>query len=211
MTRTSLALLVAILTLAAARGADAQSGGRWSVKTPMPTPRTEVAAAAVGAKIYVIGGFGRGGDLVEEYDTAGGRWRRLANLPRALHHIGAAGVGGKIYVIGGYSSGASMNTVYEYDPAANRWRAVPSMRVGRYKLRDTSLRLRDGRILVAGSGRYAELFDARTNSFTRVAGDLGDSYAFASSALLGDGRAVVLGGYDDAGRDTDGIWLFRDR
>src|SRR5689334_25179852 len=87
----------------------------------MPTPRTEVAAAALGEKIYVLGGFGKGGDLVEEYDTAANRWRRRAPLPRLLHHIGAAAVGGKIYVIGGYSSGASMDTVYEYDTAADRW------------------------------------------------------------------------------------------
>src|SRR5262249_56004693 len=82
----------------------------------MPTPRTEVAAAALGDKIYVIGGFGKGGDLVEEYDVKTDRWRRRASLPRQLHHIGAAAVGGKIYVVGGYSSGKSMDTVYQYHP-----------------------------------------------------------------------------------------------
>jgi len=82
------------------------------------------------------------------------------------------------------------------------------MATPRYKLRDTALRLRDDRILIAGSGRFAEVFDPRTNAFTRVAGEFGQDYSFASATLLGDGDALVLGGYDDAMHHTDGIWRF---
>jgi len=89
----------------------------------MPSARTELAAVELGGKIYVIGGYEKGGDLLEEYDPAKDSWRRLALLPRPLHHVGAASVGGKIYVIGGYLSGeGSVNTVYEYDPATDQWR-----------------------------------------------------------------------------------------
>ncbi|MBI2349345.1 MAG: galactose oxidase, partial [Deltaproteobacteria bacterium] len=46
----------------------AQSGGWWVVRAPMTSSRTEVAVVEVGGKLYVVGGFGQGGDLVEEYD-----------------------------------------------------------------------------------------------------------------------------------------------
>ena len=98
----------------------------------MPSSRTEVAAAEVGGKIYVMGGFGRGGELVEKYDPAKDSWRRRASLPRPLHHVGAAAVAGKIYVIGGYVTGSgSMSTVYEYDPSLNQWRERAAMPTAR--------------------------------------------------------------------------------
>jgi hypothetical protein len=51
-----------------ATGAFAQSG-RWTIGTPMPSARTEVAVAEVGGKIYVVGGFGGEREL-EIYDSA---------------------------------------------------------------------------------------------------------------------------------------------
>jgi hypothetical protein len=36
--------------------AYAQSPGSWTMKAPIPTPRNEVALAAVAGKIHVIGG-----------------------------------------------------------------------------------------------------------------------------------------------------------
>ena len=89
-------------------------------------------------------------------------------------------------------------------------RAIAPMRIARYKLRDTALRLRDGRILVAASGRVAEMFDPLTNTFRLVQGDFGAQYAFATSVLLDGGSALVMGGYDDAMHITDGIWRFRE-
>ena len=45
--------------------AHAQSQGSWTMKAPIPLARNEVALAAVGGKIHVIGGSlkERGGDL----------------------------------------------------------------------------------------------------------------------------------------------------
>jgi len=116
-----LGLLSQLLRLSA--GDAAQLPGTWQKRTPMPSARTEVAAAELGGKIYVMGGYEKGGDLVEEYDPKNDTWRTRAPLPKALHHIGAAAVNGKIYVIGGYLSGVGpVATVYEYDAAADRGR-----------------------------------------------------------------------------------------
>ncbi|HET7318483.1 MAG TPA: kelch repeat-containing protein, partial [Nitrospirota bacterium] len=54
--------------------------GPWEVKKPAPVERSEVAAAALDNRVYVIGGFLREGigDLVEEYDPAEDRWTERA-------------------------------------------------------------------------------------------------------------------------------------
>ena len=84
-------------------GIEKQGCGSWTSKSPMPTPRTEVAAALLDGKIYVIGGFDSQGEtnLVEAYDISKDFWGKIAPLPMPLHHTGAASVGGKVYVIGG--------------------------------------------------------------------------------------------------------------
>src|SRR5438094_6453952 len=115
--------LVFVFFLRSLTGASEALPGKWELRAPMPSARTEVAAAELGGKIYVMGGYEKNGDLLEEYDPAKDSWRRRASLPRPLHHVGTASVGGKIYVIGGYISGEGpVSTVYEYDPAADQWR-----------------------------------------------------------------------------------------
>ena len=64
-------------------------GGTWKAVAPAPTKRTEVVAAALGGKIYVIGGFHEPGlinlttltisDTVEEYDPSTDRWATKAS------------------------------------------------------------------------------------------------------------------------------------
>src|SRR5215475_14691295 len=85
--------------------AAAEPRGKWDIRAPMPSARTEVAAVELGGKIYVMGGYEKDGDLLEEYHPAKDSWRRRASLPRPLHHVGAASVDGRIYVIGGNISG----------------------------------------------------------------------------------------------------------
>jgi hypothetical protein len=138
--------------------------------------------------------------------------RRSAPLGTARHkHDAVALADGRVLIVGG--SDARDRTRYAttelYDPTTNVMVAGPAMQVGRYKLRDTALRLHDGRVLIAGDGRFAEIFDPRTNAFGTVEGDLGLAYSFASTTLLSNGDAVILGGYDDSNRNSDGIWRFR--
>jgi hypothetical protein len=96
--RTIPALLVALMGgLMAAAGtvpALAQGRGDWTRGTPMPSERTEVAAAEVGGRIFVVGGFGDQREL-EIYDPGTDR------MPTPRHGLGAATVGGRIYVISG--------------------------------------------------------------------------------------------------------------
>lgn len=113
-----------------------QDRGFWRTAAPAPTKRTEVAAATLGDKIYVVGGFEQPAltnlmnlaitATVEEYDPATDRWTTKASLPVGLHHVGIGVAGGRLYVIGGYrQSGVTawhpVATVYAYDPATDSW------------------------------------------------------------------------------------------
>src|SRR5438034_4409897 len=89
----------------------------WKALASLPTKRGSPVAAAVGDKIYVIGGatVGPGSNetavhparphvslgVVEEYDVASNRWRQRAPMPTPRNHATAGAVNGKIYVIGG--------------------------------------------------------------------------------------------------------------
>lgn len=101
----------------------------------MPTPRTEIAGAAVGTDVYVIGGFdgmGRAVPTVEVYDSIEGEWRSASPLPFGLHHAAAASFEEKLYVVGGYfADGTPSNKLLIYDPVLGEWNELTPMRVAR--------------------------------------------------------------------------------
>jgi hypothetical protein len=102
----------------------------WRAAAPIPLPRSEVAAAALGDEIIVIGGYlnarGASSSRVDAYSPARNRWRRLPNLPVAVNHPMAAAAGGRLYVLGGASSGNSASrTAFVF--FRGRWTRLPDM------------------------------------------------------------------------------------
>jgi Kelch motif len=147
----------------------------------------------------------------ELYDPAQRHFEPGPAMTIARHkHDGIAIGDGRVLVVGGSDprDRTRFTDAEVYDPNTKRWMGVARGSLGRYKIRDTSIRLRDGRILIGGDGEFAEIFDPRTNAFERVNGSFGQGYAFASDVLVGDGDVLVLGGYDDSMHTTDGIWRF---
>ena len=118
-----------------------QTPGRWETLAPSPIKRTEVAAAAIGEKIYLVGGFREPSwyevlqnrvfkrpsiivtDAVEEYDTALDLWRLRAPLPIPVHHASVASVSDRLYVVGGLTQGPPGRSarVFAYNPTTNSW------------------------------------------------------------------------------------------
>src|SRR5260370_13253218 len=86
----SLPLAFSVALMVAALGTIAQSQtppGTWTQKAPMPAVRGEVAA--VGDKLFALGGGGAGKAVArnEEYDPASDRWRERAPLPPPPDHL----------------------------------------------------------------------------------------------------------------------------
>jgi hypothetical protein len=105
----------------------------WRRGADAPTRRSEVAAAVLGGRIFVVGGFGSGtGGLVEAYDPAADRWERHAPLPVGLHHTAAVAFDNRLFVAGGYRDGWTAEaSVFAYDPTADRWQARRPMPTAR--------------------------------------------------------------------------------
>jgi N-acetylneuraminic acid mutarotase len=112
----------------------------WRARHPLLLPRNHHAVAAVGDKIYAIGGrvgaaFISGGsnnvDLVEAYDPAADTWVPMERMPTPRSAIGAGVYNGRILVPGGEVQDrrylAAFKAVEMYDPALNRWQILPSM------------------------------------------------------------------------------------
>jgi N-acetylneuraminic acid mutarotase len=142
----------------------------WKALAPMPSKRGSPVAAAVGDKIYVIGGVSilpgatetaldfktpqASVGTVEEYDPATNTWRERSPMPTPRNHTTAAAVNGKIYVIGGRVGAAfiglasDISVVEEYNPATDKWSAPRSrMPTARSALGSGAI---NGKIYVAG-------------------------------------------------------------
>lgn len=92
----------------------------------MPMPVIQAGAAAIGNKIYVVGGFDDNSDkyvsALQIFDTTTGIWTRGRNLPQALSQPSVVSVSNKLWVIGGRDpNNTGLKTTYLYDPTANTW------------------------------------------------------------------------------------------
>jgi Kelch motif len=102
----------------------------WEQLAPIPTPRTEVTAAALGDSIYVIGGFdaaGRTVPTVEVYDIEADTWTRGPDLPVAVNHAMSAVAEGTVYVVGGYLGPLSDPTGRTFALGQGGWEELPPM------------------------------------------------------------------------------------
>ena len=124
---------------ASRRPASAQGGPlRWTKAAPFPEPEEELYGTVINGKLYVLGGFGIGGNapgLVYEYDPAADRWTKKKDMPVHVHHQAQAALNGKLYVFGGCLKGISgeggTQNAWEYDPVADSWRALAQIPVKR--------------------------------------------------------------------------------
>jgi N-acetylneuraminic acid mutarotase len=182
---TNLRLLLVVLALGGCLGiatdssapVDQSAPGRWATLAPMPTARQEVAVAAYGGHVWVIGGFGPGAEpmpTVERYDPASNSWDTRPPLPVAVHHAAAVAVGDRLFVIGGYTGGRvrweALDSVWEWAEARGTWEKRTPMPTARGGL---AVVLLGERIhALGGSVREAlnahEVYDAAANRWTVV-------------------------------------------
>jgi N-acetylneuraminic acid mutarotase len=115
------------------------SGTSWQWAPPMPNPRNHMGYAELGGKIYAIGGQHKadeahGNDAeVDVFDPATNQWSRAADLPfaRSHDHTSSFIFNGKLGIAGGQANGTTapvtLADVLVYDPAVNKWSALPSL------------------------------------------------------------------------------------
>ncbi|MET9566402.1 Kelch repeat-containing protein [Streptomyces tauricus] len=195
--------------------------GLWRARSPLPVKRAEVGVAAVGGRLYVVGGTAQRDDEapvwatteVHSYDPRQDEWSSHAPLPKPLTHVGVAALGGRLYAFGGFTSPVHMNPqrdAYVYDPRHDVWDRFPDMPVALGSIGvaavDGRLHLLGGRdshrvvtpegspfSLGYGSVRTHHVFDPRRNTY--VTADLlpTEGRDHAGVAVL-DGMIHVVGG-----------------
>jgi len=223
MTKRSLLILCFIAMLGAVGCALQQrkpAYDGWSLAAPLPVPNSETAVAELNGKIYVIGGYPSDRKTVatvQVYDSATDKWQIVAPLPMPLNHVMAASANGKVYAIGGQTTESSepdkagfVDTVYEYDPAANKWTArapMPTRRGG------GAVAVVDGKIYVAGGrppgGADFAVYDPKADRWTTLPNLPTQRNHLAADAI--DGKIYVVGGRFEGGfrsQRTDAVEVF---
>ena len=195
------ALVVAhVITAWAAGGAAA-----WRQHTPLPEPRTEVAAAVASGSIVAVGGFlstGSNSARADAYSISNDRWRRLPDLPVAVDHAAAASANGRVYVLGGYGANRRpLRTAFVLEQG--RWRSLAQLPEARAA---AAAAVAGGVLYVVGGvdGRrglahVALALDLSSGRWSRLRGPTPREHLAAAAT---GGRIYALGGRS-AGYDTN--------
>lgn len=205
---TRFVLVAAVLTglVAAAATAAGQGEDRpgWSLRSPLPLPRSEVASAVLRGKIAVAGGFlsdGSSSRRVDLYDPALDRWARLPDLPIGVNHAMAAADGRRIYVVGGYADARALRRGFVLEGGV--WRPLPLLPEARAA---GGAAVVGGRLYVVGGvfaqgrlARDAYVLDRARRRWTAIAGPSPREH-LGVAAL--NGRIYAVGGRS-AGFDTN--------
>jgi hypothetical protein len=145
----------------------------WSTAASMPVATRNHAAAAVGGKIYVVGGESEaapGLKTLQVFDPVTGVWTLKAEMPYELRGSGATGIGGTLYVFGGDGLGFDTSNALSYDPVTNTWAShAPMLHTGR----DVAAVTVDGKALVLGGyglvegySRFVQQYDPAQDTWT---------------------------------------------
>lgn len=148
----------------------------------------------------------------EVYDPAAKTFARVGDMTVRRHKLDAVLLGdGRVLVTGGADErddrGAYASTEI-FEPAGVRFVVGPAMRHARYKHLGTTVRLADGRVLVAGGAAVAEAYDPRGGAFTEVSGVGRLHGLFSAVAVLGSGGVFISGGYAADAAPTRTAWLY---
>ena len=198
--------MAALSTVSLAAGMTAVTlAAAWGTGAPLPEPRTEVAAATLGQRIVVAGGFlatGANSRRVDAYDTRRSTWERLPDLPVSVDHAAAASWRGRVVVVGGYGADREpLRAAFLFD--GTRWRALP--RPPEERAAAAAAATADGRVWVVGGrtrdglATTALSLDLRTLRWRTVRGPRPREH-LAATAL--GGRVYAIGGRL-AGYDTN--------
>lgn len=180
--------------------------GAWRVVDHMPTTRSDLSVATVGATTYVLGGYDGSGVPTEVLAQNGTALAPAGHLVQGVRYAATAVLGSSIYLFGGEVSGAELSVVQRYDTTTHRTTIAGRLPVA---LGHASAMALGGRILLVGGRiqpdrgtRAMWWFDPATAKFSK-AGNLPAPVTDAAVAVSADGlTAWLLGGEAPTVRDA---------
>jgi Kelch motif len=151
----------------------------------------------------------------ELYDPATGKFTPTGQMTECRHKHAAVLLPSGMVLVAGGSDNRDWHGEYAsaeiYDPATGTFHATGAMNTSRFKLPEAVVLLKSGKVLIAGGGRFAEVYDEAKGTCSPVAGTFGTSRFFASATLLPNGDALITGGYADTGGGlpaTASAWVY---
>ena len=171
----------------------------WMRAAPMPTARSEMAAAALDGRIYVAGGIAQWGTTAafEAYDAALDRWEELPPLPEPGHHLAAAATDDRIYVTGGYTNllfSEITDRAWAYDAGARTWARIADLPAPRAAHGMAAI---EGKLYVVGGvGPDSEdlwLYDPASDRWEAARAALPTQREHLTATVL-DGKLYAVGG-----------------
>ncbi len=195
------------------------STGTFAATGSMGVPRESHAAARLAdGGVLVAGGHrGRRTDVelytsLEIYDPSVGAFAPAGEMTVRRHkHDAILLADGRVLISGGTDEqdfAGRYPSAEIFDPRTGRARRIADMRVPRYKHQGTSVRLPDGRVLLAGGADRAEIFDPGTESFQLVEGEARMAGQFCATAPLANGGVLITGGYGEHQGPQAAAWLY---
>ncbi|XP_014001481.1 kelch-like protein 17 isoform X1 [Salmo salar] len=172
---------------------------RWHMVASMSTRRARVGVAAIGNKLYAVGGYDGTSDLatVESYDPITNSWQPEVSMGTRRSCLGVAVLHGLLYAAGGYDGASCLNSAERYDPLTSTWTSIAAMSTRRRYVRVATL---DGSLYAVGgydsSSHLAtvEKYEPQSNAWTAIANML-SRRSSAGVAVL-EGMLYVAGGND---------------
>jgi hypothetical protein len=190
-------------------------GTSWKAGPRLPLGLDHSSAATLDGRVYVAGGHSVGRDTAQVFRLDGSNWTELAPLHHARGGHALIADGGRLYAIGGNTVSGQVPAAESYDPAANRWSDLPSLRLPRNHVSGFTFK---GNACVAG-GRSpntarVDCFDPVARTWVRLS-NLPQATSGAGATTFKSGLVVVAGG-EVAGEsklitqavhlDLDGRW-----
>ena len=199
------------------------STGKFTQTGSMAEARAAHTATALkdGRVLIVGGGSGHYPSQhiyrsAEIFDPATSKFTATGQMSVGRHkHAAILLRSGRVLIVGG-SDNRDWHGEYAsaeiYDPTSGTFSGTGAMSTARFKLPEAVALLPNGKVLVAGGGAFAELFDETTGTFTKVSGSLGAARFFASTTVLPGGKALITGGYAEGGGGlpaTAAAWIYK--
>ncbi len=189
--------------------------GRFVETGSMATPRLgHTATLLADGTVLVAGGARARGDVLasaEIYDPRSGTFAPTAGLGTARYkHAAATLADGRVLVVGGSDARdwrGQLASAEIFDPRSRTFAATGDLHSARFKCPAAAALLPDGSVLVAGGSAVLETF---AGGRFAVAGELDEAPYYGTVTLLGDGGALIVGGYDDRLRASARARIYRE-
>ena len=200
-------LVVLMLSLLGACGGGGGGGGSdptpppapplprgWTKLADLPAGVAKFGAAALGGKIYVVGGYDTR-RTVWVYDIAANGWAAGPALPRGTDNVAALAADSRVYALGGEAATA----VQVFDPVTQAWTAGPALPSVRFASAAAVLGTRlhvvggwNANNSASASLASQAVFDLGTQTWSAGAA-LATARNAAAAAVLG-GKLHIVGG-----------------